>query len=689
MAMTDVIARLAVSLGMDTTAFVTGSNKTQKESTALQRNLNKLGKTMAGVGAKLSIGLTAPLTAFGVASVQAAMESRDAMAQVERALDGMGDAAGRTAAQLEAAASGIMQQSLYDDDDVLRKVTANMLTFGKVSGEAFDRAQQAAVDLSAHFNTDLQGSAIMVGKALNDPLKGLAALGRAGVSFTAEQKAMIGAMVEAGNIAGAQGLILDELAKQYGGAAKAARDADPMAAAAQSWATFQENVGNKLLPLLPPLLTGLTAAVDAFGSLSPGMQQAAVVAGVLAAGLGPVLVGLGGIATVLATVGPPLVAFSAGLLGVGTASGVAATGARALGIAVAGAIGPVTLIATAAYGAYLAWKNWDTIGPMLFDTYVAVKTWIGDKLTAVLNAVLVPIRAVERGFAWLYDRVVGNSWVPDMVDGVAASMGRLHAALVAPAEAATGATEQAFRTMAENTQGLLDRLFPEVRRLLNYRADLATLAASGLPEDQQAEARRRLAREVNGEGFDNPVSGGWGGPIVPDLERVGAALEGLTQRAQVNTVRIAKSFKDMADQTLSALSRMTQSIQSGGFLGILESVIGLGLQLGSIGAFGKTIAGRVNAVPAYAGGTNFHPGGLALVGERGPELVAMPRGSRVTPNHQLAGQAGGASVMEIRPSPLFEVYVDGKLVQAAPGLIQGGAQVAQSQMAFRQSRRIG
>jgi hypothetical protein len=45
-------------------------------------------------------------------------------------------------------------------------------------------------------------------------------------------------------------------------------------------------------------------------------------------------------------------------------------------------------------------------------------------------------------------------------------------------------------------------------------------------------------------------------------------------------------------------------------------------------------------VPGYASGTNSAPGGAAVVGERGPELVNLPKGSRVTPN----GQWGGVTV---------------------------------------------
>jgi hypothetical protein len=39
-------------------------------------------------------------------------------------------------------------------------------------------------------------------------------------------------------------------------------------------------------------------------------------------------------------------------------------------------------------------------------------------------------------------------------------------------------------------------------------------------------------------------------------------------------------------------------------------------------------------IRGYASGTDFHPGGLAVVGEEGPELVSLPRGSRVMPNRK-------------------------------------------------------
>lgn len=39
--------------------------------------------------------------------------------------------------------------------------------------------------------------------------------------------------------------------------------------------------------------------------------------------------------------------------------------------------------------------------------------------------------------------------------------------------------------------------------------------------------------------------------------------------------------------------------------------------------------GRLGGVPRYASGTDYHPGGMALVGEEGPELVNLPRAASV------------------------------------------------------------
>lgn len=56
----------------------------------------------------------------------------------------------------------------------------------------------------------------------------------------------------------------------------------------------------------------------------------------------------------------------------------------------------------------------------------------------------------------------------------------------------------------------------------------------------------------------------------------------------------------------------------------------------------------------YAKGTNYAPGGLAVVGERGPELVHLPRGSKVDTANETRNKLGtGIGTLRIEPVPIM------------------------------------
>ena len=82
----------------------------------------------------------------------------------------------------------------------------------------------AVLDMATRMGTDLKSAALQLGKALNDPIKGLDGLGRAGVQFSDTQRALIKDLAATGEMAQAQALILEELQTQFGGSAVAARD---------------------------------------------------------------------------------------------------------------------------------------------------------------------------------------------------------------------------------------------------------------------------------------------------------------------------------------------------------------------------------------------------------------------------------------------------------------------------------
>ena len=703
------VGSLIINLALESGAFKSGLNATEKQLQASAKRIAAVGNAMKGVGKTLSLAVTLPLAGLAAASIKAAIESKDALGQVNAALKTMGNAAGRTSEQLQALATKGMKQSLYDDDEILRKVTANLLTFGNVSGAVFDRAQLAVLDLATRMEGDLQGATILVGKALNDPKNGLAALGKTGAlskTWIAANKDMIASLVKTGQTAKAQGIILAALEAQYKGSAAAARAADPAAAAKQSVGEAMEALGTALLPLLPPITEAITAIADAFSSMPPEMQKTVVITLGLAAALGPVLAALGTLITFTAPIRVLLTAMLAGQAVAGVLANLVPlilSMGRALMVLALNPVGlTITAIAVAVGAVYLAWKNWDKIRPILVQLYTDVKTWLQDKLGAVWKWVTDKIELVKAAFFGLYDAVVGNSYIPDMVDGIAAQMARLDAVMVAPAKKGTDKVKAAFKQLADDIRPLMAELFPDARALADFTKKRALLnaginagGAGGYNVDQLQAAQRQLSFSTTEPStFLEEFIAGGNEPIA-NMEKIRAELDKLGTAANDNqkaidaaNVKIVKSFKDMADATLNALQSLTSAIKGGGFLDILGAVIGLGLQLGSIGAFGKTIQTNINKpTPGFANGTSFAPGGMALVGERGPELVNLPRGSKVFPNG--TGPGGGRQVVEIVDTTgLFRFAVDGQIMEAAPAIASAGGEVGVRRMNYRNSRRV-
>ncbi|MBX7459559.1 hypothetical protein [Qipengyuania huizhouensis] len=337
--------------------------------------------------------------------------------------------------------------------------------------------------------------------------------------------------------------------------------------------------------------------------------------------------------------------------------------------------------------------------------YISVKTWLQDKLNAVWDWVGKKVDWVANKFKWLDDVVVRNSYIPDMVESIGDHMRRLDGLMVDPATKATEKTGEAFRNLASDIRSILDRLFPEAARIRKMYEEIAKLEAGMkrgpngeaplLTEDVGLAAIAAARADARGTGRAEPTAGTVAAPAGLDIEATERRLgkfsditKDVADKTKVSTVRIAESFKDMAEKTLQSVRGLVDAIKGGGFLDILESAVGLFMNLAGSGVFGKGLAGKVNSVPGYATGTNSAARGWAWVGERGPELVKFNGGERVLNNSDSMKASGGRQRVEIIPSPYFDVVVDGRVQRAAPAIAQGGAQLAGQQMQFQRSRRL-
>jgi hypothetical protein len=203
------------------------------------------------------VGLAQKLFGFFADSREEALASAKSSADLEATLKSTAHAAGLTAEEIRKIGTERAKVTLFDDDET-NKASALLLTFTNIKKGVFEEAMPAIQDLATKMGgdgpADMKGAAVQVGKALNDPVKGITALTRVGVSFTEQQKEQITQMVKAGNTAGAQKLILAELNKEFGGSAVAARQAAGGVATLSMWfGEFKETVGGQVNVVLDTL----------------------------------------------------------------------------------------------------------------------------------------------------------------------------------------------------------------------------------------------------------------------------------------------------------------------------------------------------------------------------------------------------------------------------------------------------
>jgi hypothetical protein len=186
-------------------------------------------------------------------------------------------------------------------------------TFTRIRNEAgkgndiFNQTSAAVLDMTAAMNggivsqDGIKTATIQLGKALNDPLKGMTALQKVGVTFSQGQKDQIANLLKHNDLLGAQKVILAEVNREFGGAAAAA--ADPAQKAQVAWKNFQETIGGLILPTINRLLTAFSGAL-------PGAVS--VISGALSGLAGPARTVQAALAPIAAQVGPLLaVAFRA------------------------------------------------------------------------------------------------------------------------------------------------------------------------------------------------------------------------------------------------------------------------------------------------------------------------------------------------------------------------------------------
>lgn len=265
------VRKVEVAIVGDASGVSRAFRQGEQAASSFGRRGGKLGAVgmgmLAGAAAGVTVAVGQGLVSAFRTGISEFAEAEKMSAQTAAAIKSTGGAAGVTVGHIENMASALQRQTGLQDD-AIQGAQNLLLTFTQISNRGpdkiFDRATRATADLSVALGKDMSGSAMMVGKALNDPVRGVTALGRAGVQFSASQRETIKQLVETGRTADAQKMILKELETQVGGSAKAFGETTPgqVAKAQRAFEDMTQGIVTAAAPLAAAVLPGLTAAIN-------------------------------------------------------------------------------------------------------------------------------------------------------------------------------------------------------------------------------------------------------------------------------------------------------------------------------------------------------------------------------------------------------------------------------------------
>lgn len=700
------MADLFAKIGANTTDF----DAKMKGVTA---RMKKVGDQMQSVGKTLSLSLTAPLLALGAVALKAFDTQIKAEKKLKAALLATGQEVDNNFKDFKKFASELQNVSLIGDEATLQML--QLATSMGLNAESAKRASKNAIAMASALGISEQ-SAIKMTAALE---QGDATM------LTRYLPSLRSIEDQSERAAEAQRL----LAQMFGTVTAEAEDGlGPMIQMTNTIGDLMEQFGAIIADGLKPLFKWIKKVAEGFQAMSPDTKALIVKIAALVAGVGPLLVALGFLAsTVLPAVGSALLVLT----------------------------GPVGLVVAAiGIAVFEIQRNWDEI-VKYFTSGPAAAAWnefkelidkifglIPDSIGSGADLIIkiwdqfivnfiTPIRAafdevfliIKLGMGILGDLIdagtaaMAGDWAgfwnemksivirifSFMVKSVAIGVNSMLKVMGSLAGFFDDEWAASLKNAQDKVNSFSDSLIERASEFIGFKqqARLATAAVKGFGKAVEELAAKKPAESL----IITPEGGGGGGAISDPFAGLGSnissAADELAFFNELEALAEAKlqALKDKADSVGAAVGSAFQAMGSKIVASFGEAETGLGRFAQAMGntviqllaqalaaavasaiqgatisaaftgpgavfaqpAFIATAVGGVlaafAAIPKFAEGTMNAPGGFAMVGELGPELVNLPRGSQVIPNNMLGGGQGGSIVtFRIRGNDLVAVH---------------------------------
>lgn len=618
---------LKIRYTADTAGIKKGVSDIEKTNSSLGTKLKSVGSSMTNVGKSLSLGLTAPIVGAGIAAFKMADDYGDAAATVQQHIKTMGVAGQVSFKGLADSARQFSMQTGIAQTELLG-ASGKLITFANVAkrGTGFiNETTQAAADLSASGFGSISSASVMLGKALDNPVKGLTALTRVGVSFSDKQAKVITKLMDTGQTAKAQGMILQAVQAQIGGTAK--KIADPWDKAKASLQAAAITIGQALVPIVSKVADYIAKLAQWFQKLSPQGQKFVTIALGIAAALGPILIIAGKMFGAIGSIINGFKALQEAMQAFQIASKLAFLA------------NPWFLLGAAIVAvAILVITHWDTVKKFMLAVWDAIKSAAFAVWNAIKGVVGVVVKIIT-GYFKLY-LAVGKA-VFMAIKVVALAVWKAISTYVKVQIRIAQTVFKVFKTVVLAVWKAIKTVALAVWKaiVVYIKVQVAILRALGNAIRAVFSAVWNAVKAVAIAAWNlitAAIKREWQG-----IQAVGHAIVSFFGGiwSKVKSVAIG-AWNAIGGAVRGAWNGIIGVVRSGlnGLVGVVNTLInGVNTLINGFNRLPGPDIGNIPTIPGLANGGRILTGGMALVGERGPELVSLPTGAAVAP---LVGNAG-------------------------------------------------
>lgn len=401
------------------TAWIEVKPQLDQFSKDISAKMKSLSSSMSSWGKKLSVGLTLPIVGFFKAAVSEAEEAAKVARMTDAALRSTGNSAVLSAKKIAKLSTTVGKLVGQDNDAV--QATANLVLnmvdltrYGKNADVVLGQITETAYNYAAATGKSEQSAVRFFTVLANNPAKALSKLKDLGV-INEKQVEQYKKLIETGDGLRVSQELLVKAQKKWKGVAYASLSNTEKLAL--KFGEMKEQVGKFLLPVVKKVSTRIGELVDKFNQLPKQTKKKLVEVVAMLAVLGPALVLLSKVASVLGGVWKVLGVGVAILTWLTYAVQLFLASVVGVGVSTAAAFGIVVAAILVVAGlAYLLIKNWDKVKKWFGETVKA----IGQFFSEMWAGIKAKFAEGQRAFSELWDKIKSAAKAAfDAIKGVA------------------------------------------------------------------------------------------------------------------------------------------------------------------------------------------------------------------------------------------------------------------------------